>query len=289
MRGFVTLATGDEKYYKMARNMLHSFRVHNKDVKMAILCDRENKYTSEFDDVIVLNEANCDYRDKLRLLVDCPYDENIFIESDCLIYRNIDCFWKMLSKEYDFTSFGWPDGNFYIWFSDSIKEKYDINAIHIFNPGYMFIRNGDVCKKIYDDATEICEYLIAHKDEHPKSFIHEKLRDDPALALAMQLNGLKPAERPKVGKCMVLPGKKKVYANMIKGVLNVDDFTECNLLHFSVNKTRYGLYIQQAIVASLLCKGRKTLANIVQSKLLYGVISCPIYVKNKIHDKIHSR
>lgn len=290
MRGFVTLATGNDKYYKMARNMLYSFRVHNKDGKMAILCDRENEYTSEFDDVVVLSEANCDYRDKLRLLVDCPYDENIFIEPDCLIYRNIDCFWEMLCREYDFTSFGWSDGSLDIWFSDSIKEKYNIKAAPLFNPGYMFIRNGDVCKKMYEDCVGICEYLISHmEDIHPKSFTHGKLRDDPVFALAMELNGLKLTERPKVGKCMALPGKKKVYANMMKGTLNVDNFSECNLLHFSANKTKYGLYIQQAAVANLLYKGRKRLARIVQSKLLYGVISCPIYVKNKVHERIHSR
>lgn len=290
MRGFVTIATGAEKYYKNARNMLRSFRVHNKDGKMAILCDRENEYTNEFDDVVVLNEANCDYRDKLRLLVDCPYDENIFIESDCLIYRNIDCFWEMLCREYDFTSFGWADGNFDIWFSDSIKEKYDIETVPIFNPAYMFIRNGDVCKKMYEECVDICEYLISHTEEHPKSFIcGKKLRDDPVFALVMELNGLKPAERPKVGKCIVLPGKKEIYANMIKGILNVDNFSECNLLHFSTNRSRYGLYIQQAAVANLLYKSRKTLARVVQSKLLYGLISCPIYVKNKVHDRIHSR
>ncbi|MBE6790832.1 MAG: hypothetical protein E7535_06555 [Ruminococcaceae bacterium] len=42
MRGFVTLATGNVKYYNMALNMLNSFRIHNPDVPFAIVCDREN-------------------------------------------------------------------------------------------------------------------------------------------------------------------------------------------------------------------------------------------------------
>lgn len=92
VRGFVTLATGNEKYYKMAVNMLHSFKVHNPKAKMAILCDRENEYTDEFDDAVILENVNGNYKDKFRLLVDSPYEESIFIEPDCLIYHNLDFF-----------------------------------------------------------------------------------------------------------------------------------------------------------------------------------------------------
>lgn len=89
-RGFVMLATGDIEYYKMANNMLKSFLLHNPKTKFAIICDRENKYTSYFDDVVILDYMNGDYRDKFSLLVASPYDENFFIEPDCLIYRNLD-------------------------------------------------------------------------------------------------------------------------------------------------------------------------------------------------------
>ena len=98
VRGFVTLATSNIKYYKMALNMLKSFRLHNPGVPFAIVCDRENEITAEFDDVVILEKANGDYRDKFSLLVNAPYDENIFIEPDCLIYRNLDFFWELLSK-----------------------------------------------------------------------------------------------------------------------------------------------------------------------------------------------
>ena len=36
-RGFVTVATGKEAYYRQAVNMLHSFKLHNPSAKMAIL------------------------------------------------------------------------------------------------------------------------------------------------------------------------------------------------------------------------------------------------------------
>lgn len=40
--GFFTIATGDEQYYKMAHNLLRSYRHFTKNpLPFAILCDRE--------------------------------------------------------------------------------------------------------------------------------------------------------------------------------------------------------------------------------------------------------
>ena len=45
-KGFVTIATGQERYYKLARNLLHSYRLFAKDpFPFAIISDRENEYT----------------------------------------------------------------------------------------------------------------------------------------------------------------------------------------------------------------------------------------------------
>ena len=51
--GFLTIATGDEKYYRMASSLLHSYRHFSKfPLPFTILADRENEYTAEFDDVM---------------------------------------------------------------------------------------------------------------------------------------------------------------------------------------------------------------------------------------------
>ena len=50
--GFITIATGDAQYYKIAVNLLHSYRWFSKaPVPFAILADQENEYTADFDDV----------------------------------------------------------------------------------------------------------------------------------------------------------------------------------------------------------------------------------------------
>lgn len=41
-RGFVTIATGDEKYYKLAVRLVRSYRDHCSDnVPFAIICDQK--------------------------------------------------------------------------------------------------------------------------------------------------------------------------------------------------------------------------------------------------------
>lgn len=49
------------------------------------------------------------------MLIDSPYQKGIFIETDCLIYRDISVFFYMLAKESDFSSFGWNDGKLTKW------------------------------------------------------------------------------------------------------------------------------------------------------------------------------
>ena len=86
-KGFVTIATGSENYYRIAANLLASYRYFTKDpYPFAIICDRENKYTDLFDDVVIMNDPapTRSYMDKVYLPVYAPYDETIFIDSDVL-------------------------------------------------------------------------------------------------------------------------------------------------------------------------------------------------------------
>ena len=53
-RGFITIATGRDKYYEMAKNLVLSYRLYcDAPVPFAILCDKENEYTQAFDQVIL--------------------------------------------------------------------------------------------------------------------------------------------------------------------------------------------------------------------------------------------
>lgn len=272
VRGFVTLATGKEIYYKMAANLLASFRLYNPGVPFAIICDSENQYTDLFDDVVVLEKANGNYMDKFSLLIKSPYDESIFIEPDCLVYRNLDFFWDLLSADYDYSSFGWNNGGIECWFkseetrrrlSDIVPElDYDATA-PLFNPGYMFIRKGRKCQKMYEDCLRIARAIENDSllSTYPSILCKGKLRDDPIFNIAMAINGFSCNAKPSKGKCIFLPSKYTINKiDIIKGKLDVTDkngkkFEDCALLHFSTRKAlEEGLYLWQTILVGLKTK-----------------------------------
>lgn len=107
-KGFITLATGSEDYYRLAKNLLHSYRFFSdRPLPFAILADRENEYTAEFDDVLILkNGANNSYLDKLSLGEYLPYDINIFIDSDCLAFGDLNKIFDCFDNADDFSCFG---------------------------------------------------------------------------------------------------------------------------------------------------------------------------------------
>ena len=263
-RGFFTIATGNEKYYKFASNLLKSYRLHNSNYPFGILCARENEYTEIFDQVVILDNVNNNYLDKFRMLIDSPYQEGIFIEPDCLIYKDISCFFDMLAKESDFSSFGWNDDKLSHWFDDSrtIIEKYGsiIQEIPLFCPGYIFVRKTNKCRKMYNDLLELSDWIMNNTiDDNPKLIGGSGLRDDPIFCIAMKLNGFVCAEKPSVGKCINYPRVKRVLRiNIRKGVLDVvqeREYYNCNLLHFSTRRcVEEGLYWHQCVVLKLINK-----------------------------------
>lgn len=282
VRGFVTLATGNIVYYKMAANLLASFKIHNPGVPFAIICDRTNEYTDVFDDVVLLEKANGNYIDKLSLLIKSPYDESIFIEPDCLIYRNLDFFWELMSAESDCTSFGWNGGGLERWFNtdetrDRLMELFpEINentVVPLFNPGYIFIRKGSGCKKMYEDCLKVAQRITEDSilNTYPQLLCGGKLRDDPIFSVAMGINGFICNSVPERSKCIALPSKYTINKiDLIEGGLDVTDkngrkFDDCALLHFSTRKAlEEGLYLWQTILLYLYnnnCKLYKVLNN----------------------------
>ena len=106
-RGYVTMAAGSKRYYKLAATLLASYKFHNADpLPFAIICDKRNKYTVGFDDVVIMDSPRFSFLDKLRLAEWVPYDENIFIDADSLVFRDLGGLWEIVKDSPDFGIFG---------------------------------------------------------------------------------------------------------------------------------------------------------------------------------------
>ena len=200
-RGFVTIATGDERYYQMAWNLVRSYRDNANEsmVKFAIIADRKNKYTEEFDDVVVLSNPSFSWMDKMRILDSCPYDENIFIDADCLVYRDITYWWDLFSQCDDFSCYGKvlplyaTDG----WFTKDSVPGYNIHYItHLHGIAY-YVRKTEKIEQL----KHLCEKIITDYSKLEFKFFNDRIADEPVFALAMAVMNFKPIQKKPDSYC----------------------------------------------------------------------------------------
>ena len=194
-RGFITIATGKERYFQFAKNLLLSYKLYcDRPYPFAIMCDRENEYTALFDQVVLFQPTQHVYFDKFELLKCAPFDETIFIDADCLAYADLNHCWEYFAQADDFSASGsnYPTdcggGLFQIDeigpYRDRVHWRPDIHG------GLYFIRKGPVFDAIYED----CQNIGAHYDECHWPDICAPYADEPVLCLAMAANGCHTAE-----------------------------------------------------------------------------------------------
>ena len=193
MTGFVTLAVGDERYYRLAANLLCSYRLNgNCNAPFAIFADRRNKYTDMFDKVIIMENPTLSYLDKLEMLNMPPYEHNIFIDADCLIYNDVALLLensqlsgvRCYGKAHELTS---ADGWFLL---DDIGEYKDrIKFIPSMHGGIIFFAADDLTQSIYNLALTIASDYQKYRFKY-----FEKPADEPILALSTAVNNCPPID-----------------------------------------------------------------------------------------------
>lgn len=194
-KGFVTIATGKEQYYKIARNLLRSYRFATKmPLPFAILCDTENEYTKEFDDIRIFENPSRSFLDKLNMFDLLPYDINIFIDADCLVFSDINYLFDIFENAYDFCCYGdvLPLNHKRSWFdyknlNQDLQKQIDYSVdLH---GGIYYARKTERCKKVFQDAKYFSEN---YEDYKFRSFATPA--DEPVIALSMAFNKCKPTE-----------------------------------------------------------------------------------------------
>ena len=190
-RGFITIATGKEMYYKLALNLLKSYRLYSRNpLPFAIMCDRENDYTKQFDQVVILEQPLYSFWDKFELLVKAPFDETIFIDADCLAYADLNEYWDYFAEADDFTGCGtnYPiESESGLFQAEEIGEycgrahwKPDICR------GLYFIRRGEICNALYKE----CQHISQNYDSFRWPDFCAPHADETVLCLAMAVHGL---------------------------------------------------------------------------------------------------
>ncbi len=242
----MTIACGKDEYYSMACNLLRSYRLHNPDgAPFAILCDKENDYTRQFDKTIILQDSTRSYLDKIKMFSTPPYDENIFIDADCLCYRDIQDFWEDMPEK-GVTCYGktLEENSNQGWFKkDDLEDKYRgrVSYSVSLHSGIVFFRNDELTHAVYSDCLDVIENY-----QNNKFTIFKQPADEPVLALSMAMNGCYPVENEQ-SKFLFFPMAKRFSSDIINGKLQYTEdgekwISNVGILHWqniNIKKPKY--------------------------------------------------
>lgn len=253
-RGFITIATGKEIYYQLAKNLLLSYKLFSQNpYPFAIICDQHNSYTELFDDVILLPDAKKNYFDKFELLIRSPYDETIFIDSDCLAYADLNEYWNYFKNATDFSAGGYDfpiDSQDGLFWNDSIGQyKGKVHWKPSIHGGLYFIRKGPVCNAVYSEYLNIMQHYNEYR--WPDDCV-----DEPVFGLAMAAHGCR--STPESPENYVYPWlTTALYCDTFTGkctYTTIDGITvpQGRMIHWSVRNCEKPLYLFEAEKVKLL-------------------------------------
>lgn len=249
-QGYITIATGKEHYYRIAANLLRSYRLCAADPKpFAILCDRKNGYTELFDEVILMDDPRRSYLDKLRLPEFVPYDETIFIDADSLIYRDPDFFWEIFEGGSFFSAFGRNHGTDcrHGWFKiEDVGEFSDrVRYIPSFIGGVYYLRR---CGEL-DRFHETVRYVLDHYHDYRfRQF--EDPADETVYALAMAVHDCRTAGERSPDVCF-FPHVVTADLDLLTGKIEYTDIykkergliTDACMVHWGTGNTKKHRYL----------------------------------------------
>lgn len=238
-RGFVTVATGDEKYYRLAENLCLSYRRSGGKYPVALICDRENEYTTCFDRVVTVDSFRRSTVDKL-LMRHSPYGETIFLDADTLILGNIDDLWDIFSEGDDVSAFGCrlPLDSQKGWFTYEGSGKYKplVKYLISMNGGIYYFRNTPLARQVFETAEAVIPEYSAIDFKY-----FATPQDEPLMAMAMVVNGCTPCDE--AYDMIILPAhSRKVTVDFRGDVYEDGKPSRAKMIHFSTARTSLFLY-----------------------------------------------
>ncbi len=164
---------------------------------------------------------------KLHLDKLAPEGQTLFIDSDCLIYGNLEGVFKKFEGHSVSVIGGYISSG--EWFGNvaAICKKFNVKQLPKFNGGVYYLENGNKAKKIYQEARR----LETEYDEIGFVRLRNRPNDEVIIALAMALNNQEPI--PEDGSIMSDPltCQGKFATDVIKGKTTLHNPPMPNPLH----------------------------------------------------------
>ncbi len=193
-RGVITLAYGHQRFIEQARSLAHSLQLHAPHLQRTLITDSNDpEIRNLFTGVIQYRpEYGSGVRQKLFLDRYSPYQETLFIDSDCLVLGNLESFWSAFAGQY----FGVPGfrylqkGSTDPYFNvDYVMERLNVTSVPKFNGGTYFFTCSPKATAFFDSARSI---LDDWRTLRLAEFRRQGPADETVYSLAMAVHGISP-------------------------------------------------------------------------------------------------
>ena len=189
-RGVITLAYGRKRYIEQARSLAHSLQLHAPQVPRALVTDSTDPEIRKlFTEVIPYRpEYGSGVRQKIFLDQYSPYDETLFIDSDCLVLGNLEKFWSAFNGQcfgvpgYRYLHKGSKDSYFDV---DYVLEKFNLESIPKFNGGTYYFTRSLAAAECFETARQI---LDSSRDLKLCEFRRDGPNDETVYSIAMAIH-----------------------------------------------------------------------------------------------------
>lgn len=194
-KGFITFAFGAKRYIDMAAAMAASAELRGSQTKFAVVCDKDHEILRKYFDIIIPIDKGLGRGVCQKLYIDkySPFKDTIFIDSDCLFFKNPDMLWPLLAdpqgfgvESYDRKQHG--DKYYSMTDVDAFLDFFGEKMFPVFNSGLFYFNRSDKAAAVFEKA----RYIYSVRDGLPlKEFKDAPVNDEPIYQMAVQLCGIK--------------------------------------------------------------------------------------------------
>ena len=190
-RGVLTMAFGKAKYLTMANRLAESIRLRNPETVLAIVTDAPDQCPLFDIRIAVRPEFGTNLDHKIHMDAYSPFDETLFIDSDCLLFKSLTPIWRFFDgAEFGVCGITGGEGRWFGADVAGVRRMLGIaGGIPRFNGGLVYFTRSEKAAAIFATAREL---LPRYRE---LGFGGAKGRDwtvadEPMFSLAMALHGV---------------------------------------------------------------------------------------------------
>lgn len=279
-RGILTLAYGHPRFVQQAKYLGMSLALHAPHLSRTVVTDSSDpQLRSLFTSVIPHRpEFGSGVRQKLYLDQYSPYDETLFIDSDCLVLGNLDAFWAAFAGQ----TFGVPGFRYLRKGSvdpfidvDFVLDHLHISALPKFNGGTYYFTRSAKASAFFESARQIMDDW---RELRLAPFRRNGPNDESVYSVAMAMHGLSLTYMGSVGMWTPCGYRGKLSLDGIHGTCSFEKEGEIRtpeVVHFPGEYIYCFPYVREcARIRRKLGQGRENVAALARSYALSVLWQC---------------